>query len=86
MSTPDDCYTIEAFDSEDAAEEFADYAFGNLDMWEYRGTWTQDYAVAVREIGKTEWELFEIEVESQPVFSASKVKDEQRIAAGRGEG
>ena len=62
---------IKGFIPQDAAEEFADHAFHNHDMWEHSPIWEGADSIVV--IGpNNERNVFAIEVEFSPEFRAYK--------------
>lgn len=65
---------IDAFDSDMAAKDFADYAFSNYDMWEASSVWNEDNSIVVID-PKGERKVFEITVEAEPVFYCKEIKE-----------
>lgn len=72
---PDDFKGIEAWDHSSAAEEYAEYAHHNHDMWEYGDEWDEDYSIIVRDKDSGEEMTFNITREYYPSFSATKVAE-----------
>lgn len=69
-----DCRIIETpFKHYDAAEEFAEYAYDHMDMWEHSSTWDGDDCIDVRCEGLIE-KSFIIHVEFNPSFCAQETE------------
>jgi len=64
---------VDAFDPLFAAEEFADYAFQYLDMWESDIRWEGDHAVQVMDEDGNK-KTYVIEVVSEPFFNALEIE------------
>ena len=60
-------HELEAYDYEDAATDFASYAYSNCDMWEAGDNWTDENSIVVIGPDGTS-RRFNILVEYDPVF------------------
>jgi hypothetical protein len=74
---PEDGVEFSAFDHAHAAQQFADYAQSEMDMWEYsQDEWADEYSVVVKHLYTGTVKRFNITREYEPVFSATEVRDE----------